>query len=258
MLKYVYGTKERIFVNTTIGCRAACKYCYLPSIRSNLKLSRTSCKEVIRTIEGMNEFIPGEGNTVLSIGCYSECMFPDNIQDTLEIITYFIKKRNYIQLSTKQIIPEAFCKTLSEESVFNNQINIYISMPTYSRIDKIEPGTAELKERIENISRCKKYGLNVILYIKPFLERITSEDINYYIDLVKRYNIPVVIGSYLGVEKTKHVADVGEYLLFEKETSEEMKNFVQELSKYTKVYSHSTDVIKELRREKNGDARNCC
>lgn len=252
MLEYVYGTKKRIFVNNVIGCCASCKYCYLTSIRKNQKKCRISSDEVIKKVNEMEEFIPGKQNTIVSLGCYSECLASENVNDTVNIICHFCEQKNYIQLATKQKIPESVCEILAKNRKFSNQINIYVSMPTYSKIELMEPGTVCVEERINNIRLCKKYGLNVILYIKPFLEEITFRDIEFYIDIVKKYNIPVVVGNYLTVHVADCLAEVGEDLLYENIESEEMKLFMNTLSKYTDVYLHSTDFIEEIRiKEKN-------
>jgi len=33
---YLYGNKERLFLNTNLGCNAQCSYCYLPILNFNL------------------------------------------------------------------------------------------------------------------------------------------------------------------------------------------------------------------------------
>lgn len=248
MLRFVYGTKERIFVNTSIGCVSSCSYCYLPSINTEQESLRISVIDAINQVNQMEVYLPGKENTIISLGCYSECMHDENIRDTIALINYFCKKQNYVQLATKQKISEKTCKMLADNRLFNDQINIYISMPTYSQIQLLEPGTASLKDRIFNIHLCKKYGINVILYIKPFLETITFQDEAYYIDLVKKYEIPVVVGGYLSIKETEDIADVGEQLLYESKSTAERELFINKLRAYTDVYGHSTDFIHFLRK----------
>lgn len=248
MLKYIYGNSERIFVNTEIGCNASCSYCYLPSLQKNgSKLLKISAKELIKQIESFQSYIPGKENTIISLGCYSECMHPANREDTVELVRYFYRKGNFIQMATKQSISENICKILAAERSFHDQINIYISMPTYSKAEKIERGTATVAERIKNIERCKKYEMNVVLYIKPFLEQITQRDLEQYINIVKTYKIPAVVGNYLQSEKSEYPADVGENLLYEKRMPQDIERFKSILANYTEVYEHSTDYIYELR-----------
>ena len=255
MLKNVYGTKDRIFVNTEIGCKASCQYCYMPSILGNAGIQHITASKVIeevKNIERIGIYVPGRDNTIISMGCYSECLYQSNIDDTIELIKYFAKKDNYIQMVTKQSIPSVVYEVIKSSRSFKNQINVYISMPTYSKINTIEKGTAGLEERIRNIELCLENEINVVLYIKPFLENMTLNDLDYYIDLTKKYRTAVVVGNYLSVEKSDIIADVGEKKLYEKEKKQSMKFFMNELSKYTDVYSHSIEYIEYIRKE---DAR---
>lgn len=256
MLKHVYGTKDRIFVNTEIGCRASCKYCYMESILETNTIQRVEASKVIeevKHIERIGGYVPGRENTIVSIGCYSECLFQNNIDDTIELIKYFTNKDNYIQIVTKQSIPSEVCEVIRSSRRFKNQINVYISMPTYSKIDAIEKGTVGLEERIKNIEICKENEINVVLYIKPFLESITLCDLDFYIDLIKKYKTPVIVGNYLSVEKNDVIADVGEKKLYEKKKLQSMTVFMNEIAGYTDVYSHSTEYIEYLRKGEHKD-----
>lgn len=226
----------------------------MPNILSDNCCYRISAEEAINRVVRMREYFPGKENTIISLGCYSECMFHDNVKDTMEIIRYFSRKNNYIQLATKQNLSEAICQLIVDSRMFKEQINIYVSMPTYTKIPFWEPGTASLEERVHNIYLCKKYGINVVIYIKPYLENITMKDTEYYIDLVKEYNVPVVVGEYLSTEVSQISSEVGGGLLYEKNTTKEMERFIEKLSSYTTVYRHSTDYINDIRRkEKHGE-----
>ena len=116
-------------------------------------------------------------------------------------------------------------------------------MPTISKISQIEPGTLSAKGRIENIKKCIKYSIPVVLYIKPFLEKITGNDLENYVEIVKKYKIPVVVGPYLYIEKKEIIADVGEGELYEVNDFDKRRQFLSELKKYTSVYEHSTECI---------------
>lgn len=86
-----------------------------------------------------------------------------------------------------------------------------------------------------------------MLYIKPFLEKITERDLEEYISIAKMYQIPMIVGNYLQLERSEYPADVGENLLYEKEVPQNMKRFQSILANYTEVYVHSTDYINKLR-----------
>lgn len=242
MLNYVYGSSERIFLNTTIGCNAMCKYCYLPSIQSDTSnlLYKKSVDKVYKSLVDLSYFVDGENGTILSLGCYSECMDKENVQQTQVLLKKIILLGNRIQLATKQKIPEKIVQEISILRKYRSQVMIYVSMPTVSSIGNIEPGTASYEMRILNFELCKKYGVPAVLYIKPFLKGMTDRDIDKYVEIVQKYQIPVVVGNYLSPDlREKTQADVGEGLLYEQGDEEDIEKFIRQLERYTKVYRHS-------------------
>ena len=239
--EYVYGTSKRIFINTAIGCNACCKYCYMPRLGYSNKEKIISGEAAVKLVMNMSCFKRGQNGTILSLGCYSECLDLENIRETKKVITNLLPLENQIQLATKQKVTEDICKLIRNFRRYTEQIKIYISMPTISRVDQLEPGTVSIEQRILNIENCIKYKIPVVLYIKPFLENITENDLKDYIKIVKKYRIPVVIGGYLDTEEKKEVADVGNGRLYEMNNEEKRKWFEYELSKYTEVYEHSIE-----------------
>lgn len=242
MLNFVYGSSERIFLNTTIGCNAKCKYCYLPSLQKDTDSQRykQSVDRVYEDLIKMSCYIGGEDGTILSLGCYSECMDAENLQQTRELLREIIPLGNRIQLATKQNIPEYMAKEIAELRKYESQVTIYISMPTVSYIEDIEPGTVPFKMRIFNLEICKKYEVPVVLYIKPFLKGITDGDLDKYVEIIQEYHIPVVVGSYLSVEQSENSkVGVGEGMLYERNEDVGVEKFVKHLEKFTNVYRHS-------------------
>ena len=243
MVKYVYGTRQRIFINTALGCNADCKYCYMPKLGYKKKKEMISGELAVQLVKNMACFVSGEKGTILSIGCYSECLDEENLNETKKILKEVLPVGNPVQLATKQIIREEVCDLIKKYRNYNEQMNVYISMPTISKISQIEPGTLSAKGRIENIKKCIKYSIPVVLYIKPFLEKITGNDLENYVEIVKKYKIPVVVGPYLYIEKKEIIADVGEGELYEVNDFDKRRQFLSELKKYTSVYEHSTECI---------------
>lgn len=248
MANFVYGTKDRIFINTSLGCRAGCKYCYLPQLGLSPGAGHRSAGEVIALVEQCGYYVPGKAGSIISLGCYSECMDVDNIEDTKQAVSYFLGRENWVQLSTKQRLPEQLCASFSAELKFPHQLEICISMPTYSLAQTLEPGAAPVTDRIANIALCRKYGLDALLYIKPYLPHITSTDLPAYEGLAAAYGLPVVVGGILSVAPNGNLSDVGERRLYEQEASKEMEAFKRELQRYTATYSHSTQHMEEMRR----------
>lgn len=246
-MEFVYGSKYRIFVNTDIGCKAKCSYCYLTHLVNQEKINVISAQEAIIFVENNPLFEDGEEGTILSIGCYSECLNEANVLKTQELIEYFISYGNYIQLATKQEVPQVIIDTIIHHRKFEHQVSIYISMPTMSAIDQLEEGTASVNTRLGNIERCIINNIPVVLYIKPFIEGITDEDTNLFLSIIKERSIPVIIGGFLSTNNSFKMADVGEEKLFERSESDAYKQFINRFSKECQYYKHSTELIEYYR-----------
>ena len=252
-MEFVYGSKERIFINTDIGCKAKCSYCYLPHLVSQYKIKAISVQEAIILVENTTLFKDGEEGTILSIGCYSECLDKENILKTKELIEHFISYGNYIQLATKQKIPQIIIDTIIQHRKFEHQVIIYVSMPTMSEIDQLEEGTASVNTRLENIKHCVISNIPVVLYIKPFIEGITDKDTDTFLKILQENNIPVIIGDFLSTSSSLKIADVGENKLYECPESIAYKQFISNFSEKCRYYKHSTEIIEYYRDKRRND-----
>ena len=132
--KCIYGTSERIFVNTAIGCNACCKYCYMPKLGHKKKEKTISGEMAVQQVLNMTCFSPGKNGTVLSLGCYSECLDLQNMKETETVVQGLLPLGNRIQLATKQIVTEHFLEIIKRYQMYDEQMHIYISMPTISLI----------------------------------------------------------------------------------------------------------------------------
>ena len=239
--KCIYGTSERIYVNTAIGCNACCKYCYMPKLGHKKKEKTISGEMAVQQVLNMTCFSPGKNGTVLSLGCYSECLDLQNMKETETVVQGLLPLGNRIQLATKQIVTEHFLEIIKRYQMYDEQMHIYISMPTISLIEQLESGTALANQRITNIENCIRHNIPVVLYIKPFLENITESDLEKYIKIVRKYRIPAVVGGYLYTEPNGKLADVGNGRLYEGNLEFGRIKFINELRKHTQVYEHSTE-----------------
>ena len=130
---------KRIFINTSLGCAGQCAYCYLP------KMGYSNSSDNYRTISAQTiiEFIEKNKldinqKTLITLGCYSECWDEYNKNETINLIKYFLKKGNQIQLSTKkQIMKEELTEILPLINYFG-QLVIFVSSVTISKHDTIE------------------------------------------------------------------------------------------------------------------------
>lgn len=244
-----YGNRERIFVNTTLGCKAKCCYCYLPNLDLGEEIQYFSAKEVIKQVMGLDYFVKGKKGTIISIGCYSECWDERNKKETIYLIKYFAQFGNYIQLASKKEI------LLEELAMINNmlqhekQLGIYISIPCISVSEKLEPGTDLVKKRIRPLEYKDQFrGIYFVLYIKPVLQDVTIKDKQRYYELIKKYKINTVVGSLLQYDDENKTEKelVGEERLKEVDCIDN-RLLIDELKRVGGVYKHSTEIINEIR-----------
>lgn len=243
MLNFIYGSSERIFLNTSIGCNASCNYCYLPQLGVRGNNARITAEDLLEALQNMTYFKKGREGSILSLGCYSECLDIQNIGETFKLLVGLLSLENRIQLATKQKFAVDLAQYIDENRIYKHQVTLYVSMPTISGITKLEPGTVGYEDRVCNIELCERYEIPKVLYIKPFLPNITAKDLSKYLTLVRKYQLPVVVGNYLRDGCKAVAADVGEGLLFDSGSSDEKVNFISELRKYTTVYEHSTEAM---------------
>lgn len=240
---FVYGNTTRVFVNTDMGCNAYCQYCYLSSLEIVHGERKISASKAIELVHNLEYYVSGEKGSIISIGCYSECMDKANIADTIALVKHFVEKGNFVQLATKKKIDRAFFDEITKYHNVKKCLWIYVSIPVIKNYNLIEKGTDSPQDRIVNFELCKEYGIHSALYIKPYLARITNQNVAQYCELVYKYNIPVVVGEMLSIEPTSREVLVGEKRLYE-HPAEDMDKFIAQLSEITKVYLHSVDCMR--------------
>lgn len=247
----VSGNKERLFINTGIGCEGGCQYCYLPKIGIQKIIRDVDKSVIINAVEKREkdgEFLMGAEGTIVSFGCFTECWDESIKKLTLEMLLYFLAKGNYVQISTKKFIEQKDIDLLSRHLMFRNQLTINISMPVYYEAKQIEPNTEDVNKRIENFKYNKQYGIDVVLYIKPVLENITIGNLDVYRELIQRYGLSVIVGKYLDVNRGKEdsLQIVGSKKMWQKESGQQRK-MVEILKEITTVYENSIQIIEEYR-----------
>ena len=243
MLNFIYGSSDRIFLNTSIGCNAGCSYCYLPRLGISGNDARIAAENLLEALRKVTYLKEGRKGSILSLGCYSECLDNQNISETFRLLAGLMPLGNRIQLATKQRLSMDLARYIAENRLYKQQVTLYISMPTISGILELEPGTVSYEDRVFNIELCEQYDIPCVLYIKPFLPNITAKDLPKYMALVQKYQLPVVVGNYLCDGDEENVADVGEGLLYDCGASDEKENFISELRKYVTVFEHSTEAM---------------
>ncbi len=137
---YLYAkNKNRIFINTCLGCNGCCAYCYLPKIgyRNNTQSSE------VRTANQVLEDIKNSGynideKTLITLGCFSECWDEQNKPQTIELIRYFLSQGNQVQLSTKKRITLEEVMPFQELIQYLGQLVIFVSSASISRWESFE------------------------------------------------------------------------------------------------------------------------
>ena len=248
MASFVYGDSYRIFINTTIGCEGGCQYCYLSKLGVSSGQPEKNAEEVLALLNQMKEYQPGKTGTILSLGCYSECWDAKNKKKTIELIRQLAKNENYIQLATKKEITFEELLEINSLATFQNQIGIYLSVPTISESRILEPRTDDVELRLSPLKHAHKLeNIYFVLYIKPVIPHITKRDAVLYQRLMERYQVPAIIGPMLDLKGNDESVLVGEDNLAEQE-SEDLGFLKNHLSKSGKTYRHSTEVIDELQK----------
>ncbi|MCD8052466.1 MAG: hypothetical protein LUF00_00145 [Lachnospiraceae bacterium] len=245
-MQHIYGNQSRIFLNTALGCDASCAYCYLPKLGIGGETGYISANQAFKILKELPYFEPGKDGTILSLGCYSECWSEKNRIQTLDLLEKLVELGNPIQLATKKMISAEDIFKIDALSVWKNQIGIYLSTPTLSSSEEIEPGTASPDCRLLPLRYMKEIrSLYFVLYIKPVIGGITICDMAQYRNLMKLYpELSVVVGAMLTMRHEKgNFAQVGEGKLQEK-VVEDNDILAWELGKERVVYRHSTDVVK--------------
>lgn len=235
---------KRLFINPSIGCTSKCQYCYLPKLGIK-DVKRKTFKEIIEMLEKSNYKL--SKNTLITLGCFSECFDELNKEETLKIIEYFLKKGNQIQISTKRQILYNDIKNLIPLIKYYGQLTIYISSSTKTHYEQYEKGTEPLDSRFKTFDLIN-YNIPVVLYIKPVIQNITIQDIELYKKLITEKGIShVVVGSLFTEDKNTESAPFTstDKLFYTKCIDEEL--ITKELTSVTKVWQRSTEVIKYLK-----------
>ena len=194
---YLYANDEnRLFINTCLGCIGECSYCYLPKMgySNKEKLNKImSAEEMISFLKEANYNL--STNTLITLGCFSECWDEKNKPETIKLIKYFLSKGNQVQLSTKRQISKEEISDILPLIKYCGQFIIFVSSSTISMHDTIEKNTEKIENRFKTFDLIKK-NIPVILYIKPVLKNITYKDIDLYKIYIEKYKIEnVVVGS---------------------------------------------------------------
>lgn len=235
----------RIFINTSLGCAGKCLYCYLPKIgyENDFPNCKTiSSQEIINQLEESDLNI--NKDTLITIGCYSECFDECNKKETINIIKYFLEKGNQVQLSTKKCILRKDLDEILPLIKYHGQFVIFTSSATISSQHIFEKNTTNIIERFNNFALLNLLNIPGVLYMKPILKNITIKDLELYKEYINQLGIKdVVVGSMFTNEVSDEQVPFGAPIELFYDRNNDENIIASELSKYTKVYRRSTEVM---------------
>lgn len=250
---YLYArNSDRIFINTCLGCNGGCSYCYLPRLGYDNKTDDSPVREASQIIRDIEESgININNNTLITLGCFSECWDEKNKPQTIELIRYFLQKGNQIQLSTKKQMTMEEIEQFQDLIKYIGQLVIFVSSASISQWKQIEGNTDEPQKRFKTFEISRALNIPTVLYMKPILQGITIRDIELYKEVITMYDIrDVVVGSIFKEkesEETVHFSNKNE--LFYNPVSDELE-IKRRLMEMCNVYSRSSQVMNKYREKR--------
>jgi DNA repair photolyase len=242
-LFYSFDANQRCLVSPQIGCHAHCTYCYINDITSHYPLSsrRIDRDTLLSNITTDPRYKEGSQGTTISFGCFTECLAPQVLEDTLFLMQYFIGKKNKVSIATK-LDPNILVFCLEKHMQYNGQINIFISCPTISKWEKYEKKTANPIARLDSIGNILNAYFNCFLYIKPFLGADTIHDFQIFKKYMIENDICAIVGKRFSASAKGECAPIVHDILHIIE-DRKYRPFKNALSKFGKVYERSIEVL---------------
>lgn len=185
-LEYLQIFDKRVFFDiASNGCGSNCAYCFTknPGLPQEL-LSMDTVIELCKFVRNMKNC----SENIISLCPNTE---PLKSEQSRLLVEYIVKELceyvKYIQISTKEFIPIEFLHTLDQYSSMPGKIRISISLPYLRFTDKIEPGAADIDNRLKNFLNIKRFpGIASIMYLRPFNQQMII-DKDLYIDAINAY-----------------------------------------------------------------------
>lgn len=208
-------SKNRVFINPTVGCSLKCNYCYLIEYGISNNLTPISPvgvpgSDYARAIERLPEFRKGKDGALLSIGSFCEPFLLEVRLQTIDIMKAVVHWKNPLQVVTKEWPGTECLESLCE--LFQGcpgQLTVYLSM-------------GDLSTQATDIAlKWLNYSdrLSMVVYIKPFLTR-TVEYLEEYSKIGNDHkNVSFAVGSFYSGKRIdcKLEPNQFDYRLFQKD-----------------------------------------
>lgn len=108
---------------------------------------------------------------------------------------------------------------------------------------KYELGTSSIQDRIDSIKNVLSSGFYAALYIKPFLPNITRNGLSIYQYIIKKFNIPIILGRKFSPIGTGKEVMISKFKKFYEEERLDYLTLKRNLELLTTVYENSTDLF---------------
>lgn len=198
MSEFVAGSRERIFINPSLGCDSNCSYCYLGSQGMEIGIKTAppvSAKKLFNEMMKKDFFVKGCSGTIISIGCFSECWSASNKKETIDFIRLALCLGNPIQAATKRQVTVEDILPIYKKIKWYGQLAIFISCATITDWRIYEKGTARPSERFKCISGLSSLGVAAFVYIKPVIRNVTYHDKEAFLNIMKETGCSAVVGK---------------------------------------------------------------
>lgn len=231
MNNYTFDENGRCLISPAIGCTCFCNYCYCIDHPSRAIADH---EKIIEDVVSNPNYV--EGKTIISLGCYTECLASDSILSTKKLINFFLSRGHKVSIATKQ--DPLLLLDIKEHF---NRFYCFISCPVITSWQKLEKGTLAPEKRFSAIPSLKKKGIIPVAYIKPFLSS-TEKDLNTFLKLIEDNQLDVVLGKFLSPTGDGKKINLIKKELWET-TSSSYTSFKEQLEKVTTVYENSIEVL---------------
>lgn len=185
-------------VHSVVGCKYNCTYCYLP----DMGVSPTTYlpyglngDEMTYALLSNPAFLPGRLGTLIAIGSLGE-PFADNAAflKTLEYLHSFSRYLgNPTQFSTKSVLSETQVKALASVKL---PISPLVTLVTLTYTKQLEPNAPSPYERLKTIKLMRRHGLHPILFLRPIIPGVNTNEFDEILTEAKRHGaVGVVFGG---------------------------------------------------------------
>lgn len=185
-------------VHSVVGCKYGCLYCYLPDMGISNAAHQPyglTGEEMTYALLSNPAFLPGRLGTFIAMGSVGEPFADEpSFSKTLEYLRTFSRYLgNPTQFSTKSTLSEAQVKALASIKL---PLSPLVTIITLKHHLKLEPSAPLPSERLESIKLLRKHGLFPILFLRPIIPGVNTDEIDELLSEARRNGaVGVVFGG---------------------------------------------------------------